>query len=64
MKHYDKIIDKHRDIKPLADRMTDNKYVDYIEIVGQDNALTEIIFNIKNLKDNHNGVRYFSKLLE
>ena len=47
LKHYDNIIDKHKDIKPLAGRMEDNKYIDSIEIIGQDNSLTEIIYNIK-----------------
>ena len=45
-KQYVKLVDKYTDVKPLGERMKDNKFIERIEINDEDRAKTEVIFHI------------------
>ena len=62
-KNYDKIISKYENAEPLNERMrTGSKYIQSIEIKGEDKAKTEIIFNIKNVEYERGGIKLFINL--
>ncbi len=59
-KKYDKIISKYEEAKPLNERMrTGSKYIRSIEIIGENTAKTEIIYNIKGVRYDFNGISLF-----
>ena len=62
-KNYDKIISKYENAEPLNERMrTGSKYIQSIEIKGEDKAKTEIIYNIKNVEYERKGLKLFINL--
>ena len=61
-KKYDNLIEKYTEAKPLNVRMKDNKYIESIEINNEDRAKTEVVFNIKKLGMEFNGLRIFVSL--
>ena len=62
-KNYDKIISKYENAEPLNERMrTGSKYIQSIEIKGEDKAKTEIIYNIKNVEYMRGGIKLFINL--
>ena len=62
-KNCDTIISKYENAEPLNERMrTGSKYIRSIEIKGEDTAKTELIYNIKNVKYDHGGIRLFLNL--
>ena len=62
-KNYDKIIAKYEEAKPLNERMrTGSKYIQSIEIKNEDNAKTELIYNIKNVHYMREGIKLFINL--
>ena len=56
---YNTLVDKYADVKPLGERMKDNKYIESIEIKNEDSAKTEVVFNIKKLGMDFDGLRVF-----
>ena len=62
-KNYDKIISKYENAEPLNERMrTGSKYIQSIEIKNEDNAKTELIYNIKNVHYMREGIKLFINL--
>ena len=63
IKKYDKIISKYENAEPLNERMrTGSKYIQSIEIKNEDNAKTELIYNIKNVHYMREGIKLFINL--
>ena len=59
-KNYDKIISKYEEAKPLNERMRiGSKYIRSMEIIGEDRAKTEIIYNIKGVRYEREGIKLF-----
>ncbi len=62
-KNYDTIISKYGEAKPLNGRMrTGSKYIRSIEIIGEDKAKTEIIYNIKGVSYELKGIKLFTNI--
>ena len=60
---YDKLISKYENAEPLNERMrTGSKYIQSIEIKGEDKAKTEIIYNTKNVEYMRGGIKLFINL--
>ena len=52
------MVSKYSEAKPLNVRMSENKYVESVEIKGENTAKTEVIFKIRNAVNEINGVRF------
>ena len=61
--NYDKLIDKYQDIAKVNVRMkTNSKYIGGVQIKGEGNARTDIIYNIKNIETRTGGVAIFTNM--
>ena len=60
-KKYDKVIDKYNDLKPLGERMTDNKVLLEVQQGDKNKAKTEIVFLIREQKNIVEGKKEFLK---
>jgi len=61
-KKYDKIINKYNDLKPLGERMTENKVLLEVQSGDKNRAKTDIVFFIREQRNTPEGKKEFLKI--